>query len=240
MEKKLGVNIDHVATLREARKTFYPDPVYAAVLVQLAGADGITVHLREDRRHIKDRDVYILKEIVKTKLNLEMSLSDEIIKIALDLKPAEVCIVPENRMEITTEGGLDIMKNYEKLKEIIPDFKKNNIKVSLFIDPDISQIEMASKTGVDYIELHTGRYAEAKNEIEREAELKKLIDSAKIATQAGLKVNAGHGLNYQNVVPVARIEEIETLNIGHSIISYAVYVGLERAVKEMLALIKTV
>jgi len=240
MEKKLGVNIDHVATLREARKTFYPDPVYAAVLVQLAGADGITVHLREDRRHIKDRDVYILKEIVKTKLNLEMSLSDEIIKIALDLKPDEVCIVPENRMEITTEGGLDIMKNYEKLKEIIPDFKKNNIKVSLFIDPDISQIEMASKTGVDYIELHTGRYAEAKNEIEREAELKKLIDSAKIATQAGLKVNAGHGLNYQNVVPVARIEEIETLNIGHSIISYAVYVGLERAVKEMLALIKTV
>jgi len=240
MEKKLGVNIDHVATLREARKTFYPDPVYAAVLVQLAGADGITVHLREDRRHIKDRDVYILKEIVKTKLNLEMSLSDEIIKIALDLKPAEVCIVPENRMEITTEGGLDIMKNYEKLKEIIPDFKKNNIKVSLFIDPDISQIEMASKTGADYIELHTGRYAEAKNEIERETELKKLIDSAKIATQAGLKVNAGHGLNYQNVVPVARIEEIETLNIGHSIISYAVYVGLERAVKEMLALIKTV
>ena len=240
MEKKLGVNIDHVATLREARKTFYPDPVYAAVLVQLAGADGITVHLREDRRHIKDRDVYILKEIVKTKLNLEMSLSDEIIKIALDLKPAEVCIVPENRMEITTEGGLDIMKNYEKLKEIIPDFKKNNIKVSLFIDPDISQIEMASKTGVDYIELHTGRYAEAKNDIEREAELKKLIDSAKIATQAGLKVNAGHGLNYQNVIPVARIEEIETLNIGHSIISYAVYVGLERAVKEMLALIKTV
>jgi pyridoxine 5-phosphate synthase len=240
MEKKLGVNIDHIATLREARKTFYPDPVYAAVLVQLAGADGITVHLREDRRHIKDRDVYILKEIVKTKLNLEMSLSDEIIKIALDLKPDEVCIVPENRMEITTEGGLDIMKNYEKLKEIIPDFKKNNIKVSLFIDPDISQIELASKTGVDYIELHTGRYAEAKNEIEREAELKKLIDSAKIATQAGLKVNAGHGLNYLNVVPVARIEEIETLNIGHSIISYAVYVGLERAVKEMLALIKTV
>jgi len=240
MEKKLGVNIDHVATLREARKTFYPDPVYAAVLVQLAGADGITVHLREDRRHIKDRDVYILKEIVKTKLNLEMSLSDEIIKIALDLKPDEVCIVPENRMEITTEGGLDIMKNYEKLKEIIPDFKKNNIKVSLFIDPDISRIEMASKTGADYIELHTGRYAEAKNEIEREAELKKLIDSAKIATQAGLKVNAGHGLNYQNVVPVARIEEIETLNIGHSIISYAVYVGLEKAVKEMLALIKTV
>ena len=240
MEKKLGVNIDHVATLREARKTFYPDPVYAAVLVQLAGADGITVHLREDRRHIKDRDVYILKEIVKTKLNLEMSLSDEIIKIALDLKPDEVCIVPENRMEITTEGGLDIMKNYEKLKEIIPDFKKSNIKVSLFIDPDISRIEMASKTGADYIELHTGRYAEAKNEIEREAELKKLIDSAKIATQAGLKVNAGHGLNYQNVVPVARIEEIETLNIGHSIISYAVYVGLEKAVKEMLALIKTV
>jgi pyridoxine 5-phosphate synthase len=240
MGKKLGVNIDHVATLREARKTFYPDPVYAAVLVQLAGADGITVHLREDRRHIKERDVYILKEIVKTKLNLEMSLSDEIIKIALDLKPDEVCIVPENRMEITTEGGLDIMKNYEKLKEIIPDFKKSNIKVSLFIDPDISRIEMASKTGADYIELHTGRYAEAKNEIEREAELKKLIDSAKIATQAGLKVNAGHGLNYQNVVPVARIEEIETLNIGHSIISYAVYVGLERAVKEMLALIKTV
>jgi len=240
MEKKLGVNIDHIATLREARKTFYPDPVYAAVLVQLAGADGITVHLREDRRHIKDRDVYILKEIVKTKLNLEMSLSDEIIKIALDLKPDEVCIVPENRMEITTEGGLDIMKNYEKLKEIIPDFKKSNIKVSLFIDPDISRIEMASKTGADYIELHTGRYAEAKNEIEREAELKKLIDSAKIATQAGLKVNAGHGLNYQNVVPVARIEEIETLNIGHSIISYAVYVGLEKAVKEMLALIKTV
>ncbi len=238
MEKKLGVNIDHVATLREVRRANYPDPVHAAVLVELAGADGITVHLREDRRHINDRDVYLLKKTIKTKLNLEMSLSDEIIKIALDVKPDEICIVPENRLEITTEGGLDVIKNYEKLKEIIPEFHKNNIKVSIFIDPDLKQIEKAKETTADYIELHTGKYCEAKIEKEIYTELNKLREAASFAKKIGLGVNAGHGLNYFNVKPVASIDEIETFNIGHSIISYSVYIGLERAVKEMLSLIK--
>ncbi|MGC8764443.1 MAG: pyridoxine 5'-phosphate synthase [Brevinematia bacterium] len=238
MEKKLGVNIDHVATLREARKAVYPDPVYAAVLAEIAGADGITVHLREDRRHIKDRDVYILRQILKTKLNLEMSLNDEIIKIALDVRPDEVCIVPENRLEITTEGGLDVIKNYDRLRDVIPEFHKHNIKVSLFIDPDKKQIEKSKLCLSDYVELHTGRYADASGEEERLKELEILKEAARFAKLSGLGVNAGHGLNYQNVKPVALIEEIETLNIGHSIISYSVYVGLERAVKDMISLIR--
>lgn len=238
IRKKLGVNIDHVATLREIRRTPYPDPVTAAVIVELAGADGITVHLREDRRHIKERDLYILKEVVKTRLNLEMALSDEIIKIALSVKPDEVCIVPERRMELTTEGGLNVIDNLKKLEEVISDFKANGIKVSLFVDPDPEQIKAAKDVCADYIELHTGKYAEATGDKEKNEELQKLSEAAKFASSLGLKVNAGHGLNYQNVSDVVKIEEIETLNIGHSIISYSVFVGLERAVKEMLRLIK--
>ncbi|MEJ5283936.1 MAG: pyridoxine 5'-phosphate synthase [Brevinematales bacterium] len=238
MGKKLGLNVDHVATLREARKISYPDPVYAATIAEIAGVDGITAHLREDRRHIKDRDIYLLRQIIKTSLNLEMSLNDEIIKIALDVKPDEVCIVPENRMEITTEGGLDVLKNKQKLKEIIPEFSKIGTKVSIFIDPDNKQIELARELLSDYIELNTGKYSEAKTENEIYTELQKLKDATSFATSIGLRVNAGHGLNYKNVKDIANIEDIETLNIGHSIISYSVYVGLERAIKEMLALIK--
>lgn len=238
MGKKLGLNVDHVATLREARKTNYPDPVYAATIAEIAGVDGITAHLREDRRHIKDRDIYLLRQIIKTSLNLEMSLNDEIIKIALDVKPDEICIVPENRMEITTEGGLDVYKNKQKLKEILPEFNKIRTKVSIFIDPDNKQIELAKELSADYIELNTGKYSEAKTEKEIYNELQKLKDATSFATSIGLRVNAGHGLNYKNVKDIVNIEAIETLNIGHSIISYSVYVGLERAIKEMLALIK--
>ncbi|MCX7820124.1 MAG: pyridoxine 5'-phosphate synthase [Brevinematales bacterium] len=238
MIKKLGLNIDHVATLREARKAIYPDPIYAAVIAEIAGVDGITAHLREDRRHIKDRDIRLLRQIVKTSLNLEMSLNDEIIKIALDVKPDEICIVPENRMEITTEGGLDVQKNKLKLSEIIPEFNKIGTKVSIFIDPDNKQIEKAKEVMATYIELNTGKYSEAKTENEIYTELQKLKEATSFATSIGLRVNAGHGLNYKNVKEIVNIEAIETLNIGHSIISYSVYVGLERAIKEMLDLIK--
>ncbi len=214
MQKKLGLNIDHVATLREARKTIYPDPVYAAVIAEIAGVDGITAHLREDRRHIRDRDIYLLKQIIKTSLNLEMSLNDEIIKIALDIKPDEICIVPENRLEITTEGGLDVDKNKQKLKEIIPEFNKIGTKVSIFVDPDRKQIELSKELSSTYIELNTGRYSEAKTENEIYSELQKLKEATLLATSIGLRVNAGHGLNYKNVK------------------------GLEKAIKEMLYLIK--
>ncbi len=238
MGKKLGLNIDHVATLREARKIDFPDPVYAAVIAELSGVDGITAHLREDRRHIKERDVYLLRQILKTRLNLEMSLNDDIIKIALDLKPNEVCIVPENRLEITTEGGLDVIKNKEKLKDVIKEFKKSGIIVSIFVDPIENQIEEAKNLLSDYVELNTGRYSEAKREEDFFNELNKIKRATSFATSIGINVNAGHGLNYRNVGEIVKIEAIETLNIGHSIISYSIYVGLEKAIKEMLTLIK--
>ena len=235
---KLGVNIDHIATLRQARKVDEPDPVYAAVLVQLAGANGIVVHLREDRRHINDRDVRILKEVVHTKLDLEMSIAKEIVNIALEIKPDMVTLVPEKREELTTEGGLDVVNNFKEIKAVVSKMKKAGIITSLFIDPEIDQINASKKTGAEFIEIHTGKYCDAKKEGKQLEELNKIKKVVKEALKLGLRVNAGHGLNYKNVVPIARIEGIEELNIGHSIIGRAVLVGLERAVREMIELIR--
>ncbi|HIK36875.1 MAG: pyridoxine 5'-phosphate synthase [Geminocystis sp.] len=229
----LGVNIDHVATLRQARRTVEPDPVAAAVLAELGGADGITTHLREDRRHIQERDVRLLRQTVRTHLNLEMAPTEEMIAIALDIKPDYVTLVPERREEITTEGGIDIVNNLERFKDVVDRLQSAGIPVSWFIDADPAQIEAAAKTKAQFIELHTGRYAEAKDEATRMKELKILQEGTKMARDLGLRVNAGHGLTYWNVYPVACIEGIEELNIGHSIISRAVLVGLERAVREM-------
>lgn len=234
MRKKLGVNIDHIATLREARKTNYPDPVEAAVFAELAGADGITAHLREDRRHIQDRDIYILRSTLKTSLNLEMALNPSILEIALKVLPDEVCIVPENREEVTTEGGLDVIANRAKLREFVPALQEKRIVVSLFVDPDPRQIEAAVDCGAEFIEIHTGSYADAKDEIATHAEFEKVRNAAGFAVSIGLRVNAGHGLNYRNVAPICQIPQIEALNIGHSIVSRAVYVGLERAVRDMI------
>ncbi|HDI52469.1 pyridoxine 5'-phosphate synthase [candidate division KSB1 bacterium] len=235
---RLGVNIDHVATVREARKTVEPDPVAAAVLVELAGADGIVCHLREDRRHIKDRDLKLLRQVVKTHLNLEMAATEEMVNIALQVLPDMVTIVPEKRQELTTEGGLDVVAHGDYLQEVISNLRAHNIVVSLFVDPDIHQIKAAAKVGADFIELHTGEYANAEDENKMMEELEKLDTMAVAASKLGLAVSAGHGLNYQNVVPVAQLDKIEELNIGHSIISRAVLVGLDRAVKEMVALIR--
>ncbi|MBD2393828.1 pyridoxine 5'-phosphate synthase [Cyanobacterium aponinum FACHB-4101] len=229
----LGVNIDHVATIRQARRTVEPDPVAAAVLAELGGADGITTHLREDRRHIQDRDVRILRETVRTHLNLEMAPTEEMVAIALSLKPDYVTLVPEKREEVTTEGGIDIVNNLEKFTAIVDKMQSADIPVSWFIDADEAQIEAAAKTKAIFIELHTGKYADAENESIRQQELSALKKGTKQALELGLRVNAGHGLTYWNVYPVACIEGMEELNIGHSIISRAVLVGLERAVKEM-------
>ncbi len=234
---KLGVNIDHVATLRQARLAQEPDPVEAALICQLAGSDSIVVHLREDRRHINDNDLKELKRAVKTKLNLEMSCAAEIVKIAIEVKPDQVTLVPERRREITTEGGLDLIKNARKVERIINLMRRQKIITSLFIDPDKKQINTAKKINPDFIELHTGRYANAKKEKEQLKELDNLINSTFLALASNLKVNAGHGLNYQNVKPIARIAGVEELNIGHSIISRAILVGLAKAIKEMKALL---
>ena len=229
----LGVNIDHIATIRQARRTVEPDPVAAAVLAELAGADGITVHLREDRRHIQDRDVQILRQTVRTHLNLEMAATDEMVAIALDIKPDYVTLVPEKREEITTEGGLDIAGARDRMTRIVSQLQDANIPVSLFIDADPSQIDASAATGAKFIELHTGQYAETKSEREREKELQILKEGCDRALQAGLRINAGHGLTYWNVYPVACLPGMEELNIGHTIISRAALVGLERAVREM-------
>lgn len=230
---KLGVNIDHVATLREARKTYEPSPVVAAIVAERGGADSIVCHLREDRRHINDEDLYELKKIVKTRLNLEMSISSDIVRIAQDVKPHQATLVPERRQEITTEGGLDLTRNRKKLEKAIGSLKKKGIAVSLFIDPDYKQLRLAKKLGVKIVELHTGGYANAKTPALRERELKRLKDALNFARKTGFLVNAGHGLTYTNVEPVARMKGIEELNIGHSIISRAVFIGLEQAVREM-------
>ena len=235
---KLGVNIDHIATLRQARKGNFPDPVYAAVICELAGCDSIVCHLREDRRHIQERDLRILREVVKTKLNLEMALSDEIIKIALDVKPDQVTLVPERREELTTEGGLDVSGNFEKIKRATENFKNAGIKVSLFIEPDFNQIEKSKETGADFIEIHTGKYSEAKTEEEMYQELDRIIKGTEFAMSTGLRVNAGHGLDYKNVIPICKIKGIEELNIGYSIICMSVFTGLENAVKEMIKIIR--
>lgn len=233
----LGVNIDHIATLRQARKTIEPEPVAAAVIAELAGADGITVHLREDRRHIQERDVRLLRQVVRTHLNLEMAATPPMVEIALDIRPDYVTLVPERREEVTTEGGLDVAGQLDRLTEIVTTLQCQSIPVSLFIDAHPHQIEAAAKTKAKFIELHTGTYANATTETDRERELQILQEGAKLAISLGLRVNGGHGLTYWNVQPIAQIPGMEELNIGHSIISRAVLVGLDRAVREMKALI---
>jgi pyridoxine 5-phosphate synthase len=229
----LGVNIDHVATIRQARRTVEPDPVAAAVLAELAGADGITVHLREDRRHMQDRDVRLLRQTVRSHLNLEMAATDEMVAIALDVCPDYVTLVPEKREEITTEGGLDIAGQLERMKFVVGKLQEAGIPVSLFIDADERQIAASAAVKARFIELHTGQYAEAKGEAAQEKELGILRQGCEWAIAAGLRINAGHGLTYWNVRPVVTLPGMEELNIGHSIISRAVLVGLERAVQDM-------
>jgi pyridoxine 5-phosphate synthase len=229
----LGVNIDHIATIRQARRTVEPDPVAAAVLAELAGADGITVHLREDRRHIQERDVRILRQTVRTHLNLEMAATAEMVAIALDVKPDYVTLVPERREEVTTEGGLDIAGQRDRIAEVVDKLQSADIPVSLFIDPENAQIEASVKIKTKFIELHTGRYAEAKSASSRDRELAVLAQACERAIASGLRVNAGHGLTYWNVYPIACIPGMEELNIGHTIISRAALVGMERAVREM-------
>lgn len=235
---RLGVNIDHVATLRQARGVRYPDPVTAAALVEMAGADGIVVHLREDRRHIQDRDVHILMETIKTKLNLEMAATPEMAKIALEAKPHMVTLVPEKRRELTTEGGLNVAGNTGELAKTIVQLKDGGITVSLFIDPNGRQIEASKQVGADFVELHTGHYCDATTREEEDREYKNLLDAVGIAYDLDLGINAGHGLNYFNVRRIAEIQEIEELSIGHSIVARAVLVGLDRAVRDMIALIR--
>ena len=240
---KLGVNIDHIATIRQARRENFPDPVEAAVLCELAGAESITVHLREDRRHIQDRDVYVLKETIKTKLNLEMSIAKEIVEIALKVKPDDVCLVPEKRLELTTEGGLDVAGQKEVFEAVIKLLKNAGIRVSLFVDPDELQVSAAKVVGADAVELHTGRYAQVfkykpyDNKLVSQ-ELERLQKAAGFARSFGLLLNAGHGLDYRNVTPIAKMQDMNELNIGFSIIARAALVGLERAVKEMKELVK--
>lgn len=235
---RLGVNVDHVATLREARKGKMPDPVAAAVIAEMAGANGIVCHLREDRRHIKDKDLYLLREMVKTHLNLEMAATQAMRTMAIEVLPDMVTLVPERREELTTEGGLDVVANQEFIEETINMLHASNIVVSLFIDPAIDQIKAATRTGADYVELHTGRFANADDESAYIDELEKIRSSALAASKLGMRVSAGHGLNYQNVRDVAKIPQIEELNIGHSIMAKAIMVGLERAVREMAELIR--
>lgn len=235
---RLGVNIDHVATVREARKTTYPDPVHAAILAEQAGADGITVHLREDRRHIQPRDVTVLKETIQIPLNFEMAAIPEMVEFALKIMPDYCCIVPERREEVTTEGGLNVTGNRENIKKICGTLMNKGIEVSLFIGPDEQQIKAAKEVGATIIELHTGHYADAKTKAEQMAALKALQTAAKIAHEMGLQVNAGHGLHYQNVMPVAAIPEVVELNIGHALIGHAIMVGMTEAVKQMKALME--
>lgn len=234
---KLGVNIDHVATIRQARRTFEPDPVTAASLAILGGADIITVHLREDRRHIQDRDVKLLRETVCTKLNLEMSIAPAIVDIALETKPEQVTLVPEKRQEVTTEGGLDVVSQKKVLVDVVKRFRDAGILVSFFIDPEENQISAAKDAGAQYIELHTGNYAHARNEISQRETIGRLQSGMKVAINAGLRVNAGHGLTYQNVGLLVESLDVEELHIGHSIVSRAVFVGIQKAVSEMKELI---
>lgn len=236
---KLGVNIDHVATLRQARRTHEPDPVFAAHEAMLGGADGITVHLREDRRHIQDRDVRLLRQTVPIKLNLEMALSDEIVAVALDIKPDQVTLVPERREEVTTEGGLDVVKLVGPAGKVVARFRKAGIAVSLFIDPEPAQVETAARLKADAVELHTGRYANARAEKDVEHTFAELAEALKLGRKLGLVVHAGHGLNYWNVQRLAACDGFDEFNIGHAIVSRAVFTGLRQAVREMKELIST-
>ncbi|MBI4196243.1 MAG: pyridoxine 5'-phosphate synthase [Deltaproteobacteria bacterium] len=235
---KLGVNIDHVATLRQARGTRYPDPVAAAVQAEEAGADQITVHLREDRRHIQEADVRILKRTLQTELNLEMALTESMIRFAKEVGPHSVTLVPEKREELTTEGGLDLLKLQRRLRDSVPDLQKSGIRVSLFINPDRTSIEIAKELGVDAIEIHTGRYAEVTSPSEVEQEREVLRESARLGHSLELWVAAGHGLNYQNTAPVAAISEIVEFNIGHAVIARALFVGIGQAVREMKKIVE--
>lgn len=229
----LGVNIDHVATLRQARGTRYPDPVEAVFAAESSGADGITVHLREDRRHIQERDIALINEVIQTRLNLEMAVTEEMVRYALKVKPAHCCFVPEKREELTTEGGLDVVKNETVVKDAVTQMQAEGIEVSLFIDPEFKQIEAALRTGAKAIEIHTGCYADADTQATQLAELKRIENAAKFADNVGLIVNAGHGLNYHNVQPIAAFLTINELNIGHGIIAQALFKGLSAAVSEM-------
>ena len=234
---ELGVNIDHVATLRNVRRSIDPDPVAAAILAELAGGDGITVHLREDRRHINDTDLRRLRETVRSKLNMEMSMNPEIIRIACDIVPEQVTIVLEKRQEITTERGLDVIAEETRVAETIAQFHEKGIRVSLFLDPDPVQIEAAQRCESDAIELHTGQYADAATCECQKSELTRLIEGAKLVSELGMRLHAGHGLNYRNVLPIARIANMAELNIGHGIVSRAVLIGFSQAVREMKQLI---
>lgn len=236
---KLGINIDHVATLRQARREKDPDPILAAQICERAGAKSIIAHLREDRRHIHDQDVRQLRKIIKTRFNFEMSINPEIVELALRLKPDQATIVPERRQEVTTEGGLDVIHNFSKIQRVVRRLSSKGIVVSLFIDPIKKQILKAKEMGITIVELHTGRYSKAATKSSIHHELKQLIEMTEYAQSLGLRVNAGHGLNYVNVQAIAQIPKMEELNIGHAIISRAVFVGLENAVKEMLQLVRT-
>ncbi len=234
----LGVNIDHVATLRQARGTRYPDPVQAALMAEQAGADGITAHLREDRRHIQDRDIMLLQERLQTRLNLEMAVTDAMLAIAIQVKPAACCLVPERREELTTEGGLDVAGAPAKMQAACAELAAAGIEVSLFIDPDLKQIDAALKAGAPVIELHTGRYADAVTKAEQQLELQRIEQAAAYAHQAGLQVNAGHGLNLYNVEAICRVGQIVELNIGHALIAQSLFSGLELAVRDMKRLMR--
>lgn len=237
-ELLLGVNIDHVATLRQARGTRYPDPVHAALQIEQAGADSITLHLREDRRHIQDRDVYLLKERQLTRMNLEMAVTDEMVKIAIDVKPEDCCLVPESREELTTEGGLDVITHESLVRDACSALSEAGIKVSLFIDADKKQIDAARLAGAPVIEIHTGHYADAVTPEQCEQLLRRIADAVSYAHSIGLQVNAGHGLNRQNIKPVAGLLQIRELNIGHAIIADAVFMGLEQSVREYKRLMR--
>ena len=233
----LGVNIDHVATLRQARRARYPDPLHAALLAEEAGADSITLHLREDRRHIQDRDVIAMREALQTRMNLEMAVTDDMVRIALAVKPQDACLVPESRQEVTTEGGLDVTGQCTRVREAVAALAGAGIRVSLFIDPDQAQIEAARQAGAPVIELHTGAYADAVGAA-RAREFERLRQAAKAAASLGLTVNAGHGLNYHNVQPIAALPEIIELNIGHAIIARSIIDGLAKAVRDMKDLMR--
>ena len=234
----LGINIDHVATLRQARGTRYPSPIEAALVAETAGADLITLHLREDRRHIQDADVVAMKQVIKTRMNLEMALTEEMLENALKVMPEDVCLVPEKREEVTTEGGLDVIRYFDEVKRFTQILSDAGIRVSLFIDADRAQIEAAFEAGARVIELHTGAYADAHSAEVRQAELTRIREAAVYAAHLGFTVNAGHGLSYHNVKPVAAIREIAELNIGHAIVSQALFVGFAAAVQEMKALMR--
>ncbi len=234
----LGVNVDHIATLRQARGTRYPDPVQAALLAEQAGADSITVHLREDRRHIQDADLPLLQSLLQTRMNLELAVSPDIIAIACRLRPADCCLVPERRAELTTEGGLDVQRHFAAVVDACSQFRAHGIRSGLFIDADERQIEAAVRTGAPVIELHTGGYADASTSEQRAAELYRIAQAARLAAGAGLEVHAGHGLNYHNVGPIAAIPEIVELNIGHAIVARALFTGLAAAVADMKNLLR--